>query len=1169
MPKRMRSLFFVAMVGLLGAAARLSAANAATILSLSFANSDPQIHIGSVVTVNMVVMNVTQQLSNVTVTGATVGNLTLGSTDLLSVTPGTPVYITDGTRTWHVTFLGGSTVTINNVNFVGNLAIPGWSIADYTTMQNQLFRVYTGALIGGNGAVVQAELGTFGTVVLNDNGASPDGSSNDFVYSGQYTVPNLLETYTGVRVYGHAQFNGNVATNDLFPSPGTFSLDGLLPALTNVLFTVPNKPNYNNVMYLSGNCQGGTVPDPTNSQGRFDITVNKVNTTVDITIQTVPPKSLPSIIIPGGSQQLTGFQIWNGDNGNGVFVQDGVYTVNSYIHDTNNVTGVTQTSQVRLVSMRYEVSNIRLTPSGRQTQPSFTSGIITELQADVAAYRDGGGSLRASLLALGWPANVQTLPYNNPPNMIANDFSGTYVQGGVYGLQTVQFLDNSNVSHFGVDPNTGHDGNSGFDTDGQWNQVPTPPGNIIFGNGYTIQYRFDPYIDGGGNLVCGSPYPSGDGGVPSGDGNLNNDWDSTVLEQLAISSGTVNDPTRMDAAYGVFIDGASPSQGNYRLLLRSELTGLDAAIPSSTGSSSPLKITGSCGSFSAVPFHFWPTVRPDLATNAVRGSEGIYTEDSSFIFQVSDVNLPPNDTTPPVYITSDPQPSSLVGPNVYTSQHALSAQFQDLESGMNNALSKISVTDPQGGNVPGIASNDGGNPSNNSLTLIFTPGIPLNKGGLYTMTVTAVNGAGLTVIKAIPFTVQDQTSPSVSNVNLVTQLGVTIPLSIAQSAPQGPFQDIDRINVTLSIPGTSTNSIDWTDSNVTLYQLIGGTKQSVKITRVTVGVPANSQLQYSIDTVINGAGVYEVDTQTFAKDSAGNVFSGPPAGTINPQFSTIACASCITVLYSPGLDPSRPAINTQFPITVTAGIVAVNPATIAVKAPTDATMPPDPTWVTLVSSLLADAMGFYVNSVAQVAPMTWTYAPPVQVQFKMYYQATDLPVGIKQTDLFVRAYNGTSWSTLGNTTQDTLDNTNCAFSWEPNSAQQAAVYYAVKYQPSSGSAGQGTPLVTPAVLDSRSFNPAAANPIYRLANFYYGVNPAVTLDVRIFDTAGHLVRTLSLGHGINPNLINPTNNQHEFQWDGTNDSGTLVRNGIYLVRWVRTLASGASDTELKAVALIK
>ncbi len=61
----------------------------------------------------------------------------------------------------------------------------------------------------------------------------------------------------------------------------------------------------------------------------------------------------------------------------------------------------------------------------------------------------------------------------------------------------------------------------------------------------------------------------------------------------------------------------------------------------------------------------------------------------------------------------------------------------------------------------------------------------------------------------------------------------------------------------------------------------------------------------------------------------------------------------------------------------------------------------------------------------------------------------------------------------------------------------------MKYQPSSGSAGQGSPVVTPAVLDSRSFNPAAGNPIYRRASFYYGT-AAVTLDVRIF-TAGHLV----------------------------------------------------------------
>ncbi len=50
--------------------------------------------------------------------------------------------------------------------------------------------------------------------------------------------------------------------------------------------------------------------------------------------------------------------------------------------------------------------------------------------------------------------------------------------------------------------------------------------------------------------------------------------------------------------------------------------------------------------------------------------------------------------------------------------------------------------------------------------------------------------------------------------SLVTQLGTTIPLSIAQSSPQGPFQDINQINVALAIPGTSTNVIDWADSHV-------------------------------------------------------------------------------------------------------------------------------------------------------------------------------------------------------------------------------------------------------------------------------------------------------------------------------------------------------------------
>jgi hypothetical protein len=45
------------------------------------------------------------------------------------------------------------------------------------------------------------------------------------------------------------------------------------PVVSGVKFSVPNLPNYNNVMYLSGFSQGTSVSDPTNTQGRFDMTV--------------------------------------------------------------------------------------------------------------------------------------------------------------------------------------------------------------------------------------------------------------------------------------------------------------------------------------------------------------------------------------------------------------------------------------------------------------------------------------------------------------------------------------------------------------------------------------------------------------------------------------------------------------------------------------------------------------------------------------------------------------------------------------------------------------------------------------------------------------------------------------------------------------------------------
>ncbi|HXC65706.1 MAG TPA: FlgD immunoglobulin-like domain containing protein, partial [bacterium] len=98
-------------------------------------------------------------------------------------------------------------------------------------------------------------------------------------------------------------------------------------------------------------------------------------------------------------------------------------------------------------------------------------------------------------------------------------------------------------------------------------------------------------------------------------------------------------------------------------------------------------------------------------------------------------------------------------------------------------------------------------------------------------------------------------------------------------------------------------------------------------------------------------------------------------------------------------------------------------------------------------------------------------------------------------------------------------------------------------------------------------NPVSGNVLNNRAKFYYGNKAPQSMDARIYDTAGRLVKTLTLGKGIT--LADVSFGEYFFLWDGTNDSGTIVRNGIYLVRWQVSTAGGGSDTETKAVALIK
>jgi flagellar hook assembly protein FlgD len=1106
----------------------------ATVLSLDFVSGDPALHIGSVITVNMVVLQVSTQMTNVTNAAAAqpANTIDVYSQDLASVGPAN-VYVTDGTRTWKVAYGGvGTFVTIGNGNLINaGVAVPSWTVANYTSLQNQTFRMYVGtALPGGSGVVVTANLGNFGTVTLNDSGTSPDVASGDEVWSAAYTVPDLEAIITASRLYGRAYYNGAAATNDYFQSPGILNIDGLRPAINSVNFTVPTKPNYNNVLYLSANCQGTATPDPTNTQGRFDVTLNKNNTVVSIIVGTTPPKTLPAIIVPSGAQTLTGWAVWDGTTGNGLFAPDGVYSVNVNIQDGFGVQGTTQTSQVTLTSMRFEVSNIRLSPGGRNTQPTFLQGLITTVQADITAFRDGGGSLRPSLVALGWFDTMT--PAGTAGPAVQNQFNSIYYEGGVYSLMDVGFLDGTGTQVFGDVAETQHDSNTGADYD----------------QNFESQFTGD-------NLAAFSSL------TYTGDGVLTNDWDPVVFRALAVSAGTALNPTNMVSHYGVSISGASPAQGNYRLRFRARLSGLGLE-----GVNQGL--------------HFNPSIIP-AGGSAPDWGQGIYAEDSSIIFQVSNVVSPISDNTPPVFITSNPADGSTVAPTVYgpPALQALSAQFQDPESDMNpaGAVSFITVTDPQGGSVPGTSSTDGGGP-NNTLTMSFQPSVILNKGGIYTMTVNTCDNAGLCVAKPIKVTVLDQTAPSVASVSLVKEVGLDQVLSINQSSgAEGPFQGIKGVKVGLSIPSTSTNTIDWVRSNVSLVQILSNnTRVPVSMTRTTQGTPTDGILQYTLTTPIDTAGKYEVDTQTFSLDSSGNSFIGPPVGTIPPQFTTVACLTCVTVLY-PGIpsdpnDPSRPAINAALPLTLTAASVVVDPLTVGVSEPFANALPTDTGWTQLTTAFQCSSLAFNLGGVPQAGAMTWTYPSTSPVTFHLYFLESDLPAGVLDSNLSVRSYLNGVWSTEASAT---LNNSGSgkSFDLSPASGLSAAVYYAIKYPAVAGGLN-GVATATPYTFKStRSFNPVNANPIYRKARFFYTTTPPKDVQVRIYDTAGTLVKSMALNAGVNAGdlLTDPStlNGSYFFQWDGTNDNGDTVKNGLYLVRWQVTNQDDSSNTQVKPVALLR
>ncbi|MFO7651976.1 MAG: FlgD immunoglobulin-like domain containing protein, partial [bacterium] len=120
-------------------------------------------------------------------------------------------------------------------------------------------------------------------------------------------------------------------------------------------------------------------------------------------------------------------------------------------------------------------------------------------------------------------------------------------------------------------------------------------------------------------------------------------------------------------------------------------------------------------------------------------------------------------------------------------------------------------------------------------------------------------------------------------------------------------------------------------------------------------------------------------------------------------------------------------------------------------------------------------------------------------------------------------------------------------------ASTMAAGRAIKYTTDAPTTGLAEPGIGSAARFDRLA--VAPNPVRSGAMVRFGVRQAGNVRLAVFDRAGRAVRTLANGP--------MTAGQHSVRWDGRDDSGRTLAQGVYFLR----LDTGTERTSLKAVLL--
>ncbi|MFP4465826.1 MAG: hypothetical protein ACLFP1_02110 [Candidatus Goldiibacteriota bacterium] len=1089
----------------------LNAANVITSLDFSVSRTASTAKIGDTVYFTMAVIDASNTYSDLQPVTATASAAYVYGENLPATPPSgaNPYFVYNGKNTWEVTSYTPNPEDSSQDTLAINNSnlIAGSTVSSYTSLKNATFKMASGSRGTGGSASVDIGSSVMG-IGLYDSGdfiAHNDLVINDGIYNGKFLV---RESYQFNVEKGSitGRFSEGGVNAESVESPKKISLDSIRPKIQ-LANAHPNPYNPNKELFEL-----------------FYYLTESCDTQIEI--YTDAMVSVKTITVDG----LSGYNepvFWDGLDSSGVLQADGRYTYEINITDKAGNTGSAYSGDLIITTVEVKAKTAAIDTHYSSTE---ASQVVVALDVDVELFN----ATDANLANLGFdPAVYGANSYKLYPYVMIDvklyDSSGTQLQAWPKDLSPI--TDRDRTYH------TESSNPAGYrDLDYTENPLPQPACGVDAGGIYT-----------------------------TGDGDEGNDWD------LVFGSGYM---TQAGGGYyhqsrSLLYHSAEMEPGTYIAAVKGILVGKSVVLASDEIGEGTDECTEE--TYFYWEYHVQPSFFFDETTSVITDLRGWginsldaqgNADTAGFIVEEEQIVPGPDNTAPRIVENSAyPEDGSVIKPDTITSSNPVKVTLVDdgVGAGSTNK-SKFILKDPYGNNVEGSAAWNAGTPDTKMWDIYFVPDDPIALGGDYSFTVIPVDAANnIGSPETYSFSVEDKAIPKINSVkaysdasnppetlseDLSTEISFTVS-KIEATIISGGTADVDFDKTTISIEDSGGNVLQGETEHTEGTNVISFTPSSILTDgSYTVNIKVVSE------TGSSGTEGYDFYVQT---EGITYIDSSGEADTPGPTTYMIINLNDVN---NSGISDNSGNTN------LAASVLNVSEITMPGSAPA--------TYETL-----GEIFRFSVDS-PYTLPVNFGAAFST-VAIRLHYSESDLSTlaanGLDPSDLSVWVYDGTEWTqiTSGISGPNTGTGNDYYFEYSSVSSIQPDNAYALMYQAPEEPAAPDPVYI---FKSTKAFDPAAGK-----ARIYYtdDISDVAGVKAYIYTTAGVLVRkdefadasetALFTNEDINP--YDSSDSKYYYSWDGANDTGGMLRNGVYIIRIETTKTDGSKENITRMTALVK